>query len=278
VVVMVAHRLVDERADIAASQYDCCHLCEHHCGINRALELGRCHAGVVPRVFRNRVECGEEEIISPSHLFYLSGCDFRCVFCISELNAFDPARGHELTAEFFSNTLQRGIARGARTLEWVGGEPTIHLPAILRVMSQFEHLPPVVWKSNFHFSAEALALLDGIVDFYIADYKFGNDACAKRLAGIPQYIAILQRNLLAAAHQGRLIVRHLLMPGHFSCCWLPAAQWLADHLPRAEISIRDGFLPRWRSGRFPELACPLDRTTLARAHETSRRLGLKVIA
>ena len=95
------------------------------------------------------------------------------------------------------------MRRGARTLQWVGGEPTIHLPAILRAMAAADHLPPVVWKSDFHFTPEALALLDGVVDIYIADYKFGNDACARRLSGIENYTAIVRRNLLAAAKSAR---------------------------------------------------------------------------
>jgi len=274
---MMGSQPIEERAIRASGQYRHCMLCEHRCGVDRTLENGRCHAGVMPRVFRNRVECGEEEIINPCHLFYLSGCDLRCVFCINEINSFDPSRGHDLTPEFFREALAKGKDRGAKTLQWVGGEPTIHLPAILRVMAGEEHLPPVVWKSDFHFTPEALALLDGVVDIFVADYKFGNDACARRLSGINNYTAILQRNLLAAAGKARLIVRHLLMPGHFECCWLPVARWLAEHLPEVEVSIRGGFMPRWRSKHFAELAQPLDRTTLRCAHEAARRLELQVV-
>jgi putative pyruvate formate lyase activating enzyme len=223
------------------------------------------------------VECGEESAINPCHLFYLSGCDLRCVFCINEINAFDPARGQALTPEFFREALGRGLARGARTLQWVGGEPTIHLPAILRAMAAVDALPPVVWKSDFHFTTEALGLLEGVVDIFIADFKFGNDGCARRLAGIENYIEILRRNLRAAAGQARLIVRHLLMPGHYDCCWLPVASWLAEHLPEVEVSIRGGYLPRWRARSHTELAMPLDRMTLPRAQGEARRLELRVV-
>src|SRR6185437_16166413 len=139
-------------------------------------------------------------------LFYLSGCDLRCVFCINELNAFDPRRGRPLTADFFHAAVAEGLRQGARTLQWVGGEPTIHLPAILDVMSQCPNLPPVVWKSDFHGTPEAFELLDGVVDTYIADFKFGNDACAKRIAAVDDYLRIVTRNLKIAARQSRLIV------------------------------------------------------------------------
>jgi putative pyruvate formate lyase activating enzyme len=274
----MATKVIPERAACAQAQYACCTLCEHRCGIDRARGKGRCHAGTIPHVFRNRVECGEEEIFNPCHLFYMSGCDLRCVFCINELNTVDATRGQELTPQFFREAVARGQQRGAKTVQWVGGEPTIHLPAILRVMAEVVPLPPVVWKSNFHFTSEALALLKGVVDYFVADYKFGNDHCARRLGGMADYTAIVQRNLVAAAKEARLIVRHLVMPGHWECCFMPVVRWLSRNLPEAEVSIRGGFLPRWRAGHFPELAHVVDQRTFAQAQETARQWQLKVVS
>ena len=95
--------LLQTRAELARRQLECCQLCEHRCEVNRAAgEFGVCRAGPVARVFRHRVEYGEELELVPSHIFYLSGCDLRCVFCIAEANAFDPERGVPLTSEFFT--------------------------------------------------------------------------------------------------------------------------------------------------------------------------------
>ena len=46
-------------------------------------------------------------------------------------------------------------------------------------------------------------------------------------AGVANYLAVITRNLQAAARQGDLIVRHLLLPGHFDCCYRPIVGWLA---------------------------------------------------
>ena len=43
-------------------------------------------------------------------------------------------------------------------------------------MAGCDDLPPVVWKSDFHGTREAFALLEGVVDVYLADFKFGDDA------------------------------------------------------------------------------------------------------
>src|SRR5262249_26299937 len=132
-----------ERLNQAREHYRSCLLCEHRCGVDRLAGIrGPCKAGSEARVFRHRVEYSEESELIPSHLFYLSGCDLRCVFCIAEQMAFDPRQGRVLTADFFSEAVAWGRQQGARTLQWVGGEPTIHLPAILEVMASSFSLPP----------------------------------------------------------------------------------------------------------------------------------------
>jgi putative pyruvate formate lyase activating enzyme len=231
----------------------------------------------VANVFRQRVEYGDEREIAPSHLFYLSGCDLRCVFCINELNAFDPSRGQTLTAEFFRTAVSEGVRAGARTVQWVGGEPTIHLPAILDAMSDCEELPPVVWKTDLHATPEALCLLDGVVDIYLVDYKFGNDACARHLAKVNDYLSILRRNLMQVICKGDVIVRHLLLPGHFECCVRPLVAWLAAELPHVKVSLRDGYLPHWQAGRYLELVKPLERDAPGRARELACNAGLRLI-
>ena len=275
---MTCRSALQERAVAARRHLSRCALCEHRCGADRlAKDRGPCKAGAVARVFRHRIEYGEEVELIPSHLFYLSGCDLRCAFCIAELNAFDPSRGCELTSEFFNEAVEWGRSRGARNIQWVGGEPTVHIPAILDVMSRCPELPPVVWKSDFHGTPEAFELLDGIVDVYVADFKFGNDRCARELARVDDYARVVTRNLKIAAAQTRLIVRHLLLPGHEECCYRPIARWLADNLPEAAFSLREGYLPSWRARAIPGLNRPLDAPAATRARRCADEIGLAVI-
>jgi putative pyruvate formate lyase activating enzyme len=271
-------RIESSRLATARGHYQHCLLCEHRCGIDRSAgQRGPCKAGDTPRLFRHRIEYGEELDLIPSHEFYLSGCDLRCVFCIAGIDAFDPSRGRELTSDLFNDTVAWGVSQGARNIQWVGGEPTLHLPALLELMARCPDLPPVVWKSDFHFTPEALDLLDGAVDVYVADYKFGNEACAGRLGGGRDYLAIVQRNLLLAMDRGRLIVRHLLMPGHLECCLVPVLNWLKENLPDAEFSLRLGYLPSWRSSAFGELAHPLTKSDADAASRIVSDSGLMVI-
>ena len=262
----------------AKEHYRRCMLREPRCEAHRlAGERGPCKAGPVPRLFRHRVEYSEESDLVPSHLFYLSGCDLRCVFCIAGINAFDAGRGVELTSEVFNEAIQWGRRRGAINIQWVGGEPTIHLPALLEIMGNCPDLPPVLWKSDFHATPEAMQLLNGVADVYIADFKFGNDRCARRLSGVEDYLAIVTRNLEIAQRQGRLIVRHLLLPGHHDCCFVPIVNWMQQHMPDVEFSLREGYLPSWRAEGFVELKHPLTRREIAAAQSAASAAQLQVI-
>ena len=275
---MTADWMSSGRIENALACYKNCALCEHRCRVDRTIgDIGFCKAGNTANVFRHRIEYGEELELVPSHLFYLSGCDLRCGFCIAGINAFDPSRGSKLTSGFFNDAVRWGQDRGARNIQWVGGEPTIHLPAILDVMSRCPQLPPVVWKSDFYGTPEVFELLSGVVDVYVADFKFGNDSCARRLAGIDNYLSIVTRNLTIAASQSKLIVRHLLLPGHAECCYRPIVHWLRHNLPSAPLSLRDSYLPSWRASRFADLAHPLDPRDGKEALDLANRMGLKVI-
>jgi len=276
---MTSEFVMREQTADALKSYRNCLLCEHRCGVDRlAGERGFCKAGADARIHRHRIEYGEEVELIPSHMFYLSGCDLRCAFCIAGINAFDPSRGAVLTSEFFNAAVEWGRHRGARNIQWVGGEPTIHLPTILEVMSRCPNLPPVVWKSDFHGTPQAFEMLHGNVDVYVADFKFGNDACARRIAGVDNYVSIVTRNLQIAAKQGRLIIRHLLLPGHEECCYQPIVNWLREKMPDTPFSLRDSYLPSWRSAHFAELTHPLPRGKGAAALNLAKTAGLQVIS
>lgn len=266
------------RAQDATVHLERCLLCEHRCGANRlAGERGPCKAGVEARLFRHRVEYGEELELIPSHIFYLSGCDLRCAFCIAEENAFDPGRGVPLTNELFAGAVRQGKWQGARNVQWLGGEATIHLPKILEVMAACPEPIRVVWKSNFHGTPESFDLLRGVADVYVADFKFGNDDCARQLAAVENYVAIVTRNLRIAAEQADLIVRHLVMPGHVECCLRPVVAWVRDTMPDVKFSLRNGYMPAWRARQMGELARHLSGAEYLRAVRIAEQAALNLI-
>src|SRR5918996_476014 len=98
------------------------------------------------------------------------------------------SRGHGFEARTMAARACRALDEGARTVMVLGGEPTIHLPAALEFVAELPETARLVWKTNAHGSAEARELLDGMFDVWLADFKFGNDECALRLAKVPDYV------------------------------------------------------------------------------------------
>jgi putative pyruvate formate lyase activating enzyme len=159
----------------------------------------------------------------------------------------------------------------------LGGEPTIHLPAALELVAELPDSARLIWKTNAHGSAQARELLDGMFDVWLADFKFGNDDCARRLAKISNYIQVVQENLLWANAHSELIVRHLLMPGHIDCCWQPVAEWLAENLPGVKVNLRSGFWPAWRATRHSELRGTVSDDETEHAGKIARLCGLNLV-
>ena len=270
-------RIARERAVTARAMLANCHLCAHHCGVNRlAGEQGLCRAGARTRFFSAQFELGDEAELSPTFAIALSGCDLRCDFCITGRESWNPRAGDGL-ASIVAAEARRALAEGARSVMLLGGEPTIHLPAALEFVAVMPGESTLVWKTNAHGSEEARELLDGMFDIWVADFKFGNDQCALRLAKAPDYGRVARSNLRWAFARTELIVRHLLMPGHVECCWRPIAEWLADALPRAEVSLRYAFWPAWHSWRQPELRTTTSPAENERAREIAREHRLNLV-
>ncbi len=173
---------------------------------------------------------------------------------------------------------RQALAAGAKTVMVLGGEPTIHLPAALDLVAGLPDDATLIWKTNAFGSAEARSLLGGMFDVWLADYKFGGDACAVRLAKIPGYTETVRENLLWAAGESELIVRHLLMPGHGDCCWRPVAEWLATAIPGVKVSLRAGYWPAWHADRHAELRQALPNAECDRAFKLAEDLGLNLIS
>lgn len=266
------------RTPLARAMLAECRFCAHQCGVDRrAGPNGRCRAGPEPRVFLAQTEVTDEIELIPTFAIAFSGCDLRCLFCITGAESWNAGAGLPFDARKMAARAVAALRRGATSVMLLGGEPTIHLPAALEFVASMPDTARLVWKTNGHASAPARALLEGMFDTWVVDFKFGNDPCALSLAGTPRYLSAVEENLRWAATHAELIVRHLLMPGHLECCWKPAARWLAAELPGVKVNLRDGFWPAWQSSRRPELRAGVSADESRRALELARDLGLILV-
>ena len=266
------------RAHLARATLTQCRLCAHDCGVNRlAHPAGKCHASAEPRIFSAQTELTDEVELIPTYAIALSGCDLRCVFCITGRESWDATQGWPFDAGSLAVDATAALRDGAASVMLLGGEPSVHLPAALEFIAHMPDDARLIWKTNGHASAQAREFLDGMFDTWVVDFKFGNDACAQLLAGVANYGAVVRENLRWAAAKTELIVRHLLMPGHLDCCWRPVAHWLAAELPDVKVNLRDGFWPAWQSRRRPELLRGNQPTESRKAFDLAHDLGLRLI-
>ena len=267
-----------ERAAVAKAMLAECRFCTHDCRVNRlAGEHGLCHAGAETRFFLAQTEVTDELELIPTFAIALSGCDLRCDFCITGVESWNPRAGENFSSDKIAAQATKALRNGARTVMVLGGEPTIHLPAALELVAALPDSARLVWKTNAHGSAQARELLDGMFDVWLADFKFGNDVCARRLAKISDYVRVVRENLLWADEHAELIVRHLLMPGHIDCCWGPVAEWLGENLPGVKVNLRSGFWPAWHAAQRSELRRTVSAAEAERALQIAQARNFNLI-
>jgi len=238
---------------------------------------GICHAGPSARIFSAQVEVSDELELIPTFAIALSGCDLRCAFCITGAESWNAQAGEPLNLTRLAERVEAALQKGTRSVMILGGEPTVHLPSALEIVSALPETARLIWKTNAHGSAQARSLLAGLFDVWLADYKFGNDACAQRLARVPSYNEVVRENLCWAAEESELIVRHLVMPGHVDCCWRPVASWLSQELPGVKVNLRTGFWPGWQTSRHAELCSTVSAAEADRARSIARECTLNLV-
>ncbi len=253
--------LLDLKIELAERIYHDCHFCERRCGVNRATTPGFC--GVLDSKYSSEfLHYGEEDELVPSHTIFFTGCTFKCVFCQNWDIARHPLAGTPADPERLAQRIHERTREGSRNVNWVGGDPTPHVPTILKTLRALATLSrrndvdvrpihtPAVFNSNTYYSRETMKLLDGVIDTYLSDFKYGNNTCARRYSYVETYVETVTRNLLASREQ--LIIRHLVMPGHFSCCTRPIIEWVRDAMPEVRFNLMFQYTP-YNAAPYPEI-------------------------
>ncbi len=258
---------------ISGKLTESCVFCEHRCKVNRAKKTGTCGVGKDSFVSSAFVHLGEEPELVPSGTIFFSGCNFSCSFCQNWEISQDPKGGYKWTPEMIASWIT-GMRNGIANVNLVGGEPTPHLHNIIGSLLLLEAKLPIIWNSNMYMSEETMSLLDGIVDVYLADFKYGNDKCAKELSGASNYFSVVSRNHLLAQKGSELLIRHLVLPGHVECCSKPVLSWIRENLgPRVRVNIMGQYSPKHKASG--DLRKGIRREEFEEAVGYAKGIGLK---
>jgi len=280
------------RAREAAEQYRHCLLCAHRCEVDRTGgPAGRCREGSSVFLAGAGLHFGEEPPLvgaRGSGLVLVAGCNLACSACeTAEFSLLrrrvTEFREDQLAALFLD--LQR---RGAANLNLV--TPTHVLPALLSGLARAaEHgfTLPVVWNCGGYESLEALRLLDGIVDVYLPDAKYGDDVAALQLSGCAGYVAALGESLREMHRQAGtlcigngglatsgVLVRHLVLPDGMAAPE-KVMRIVAAISPDLWVNVLSQYRPVHEARRFPIVARTVRADEVRSAVDAALAAGLR---
>ena len=271
--------LLDLKLLLVKRIMESCQLCERRCGINRwAGELGICRVGDRCLIAAEFIHMGEEPYITPSHTVFFMGCPFACQFCQNWAISQWYEDGTEIDGKTLAGIIDARRKEGARNVNFVGGEPTPQLFWIIESLKHCNESVAVIWNSNMYMTERTMDILDGIVDMYLSDFKYGNDACALRLSKVKGYFGVSSRNHLIGSGHAEMTVRHLVLPGHIDCCTKPVLKWIAENIKdRCLVNLMDQYYPCWKANLYPEVNRRLTPDEFEDAARFATQLGLNFI-
>ncbi|GAF82312.1 unnamed protein product, partial [marine sediment metagenome] len=210
-----------------------CTLCPRGCGVDRtAGKIGSCGVGPVPLVTSAGPHHGEEpELVGRggSGTIFFGGCNLHCLFC-QNADISQNATGRPTEPEELAHLMLRLEMTGCENVNLV--TPTHFAPPLARAIGMAREMGlrvPVVWNCGGYESLEVIELLDGIVEIYMPDFKYGPEAPAGELSQAPDYfercskvvgemhrqVGTLQTDDRGVARKG-VLIRHLILPDNLA--------------------------------------------------------------
>ena len=206
-----------------------CHLCPRNCGVNRYLEKGFCGATNKVKVAYYSLHKWEEPVISGSNgsgTIFFSNCNLRCMYCQNKKISID-GYGKEISNKKLGEIFLKLQEMGAHNINLV--TPTHYVPqiaSVLRKMKDKSLTIPVVYNTSSYENIGTLMVMRNLVDIYLADLKYYDDALAEKYSKCSNYFetatmaidemyrqvgpVVVHNDLMKKG----LVVRVLVLPGH----------------------------------------------------------------
>lgn len=269
-----------------------CTLCPRQCHVNRtADETGFCRTGKKAVVASHNAHFGEESVLVGSNgsgTIFFTHCNLMCNFC-QNYDISHEGVGYEIDDQQLAGIMLELQNRGCHNINFV--TPTHVVPQILVALGiaaeKGLHIP-LVYNSSGYDSVRSLAILEGVIDIYMPDFKFWDDKIAEKTCQAADYPQIAQRALvemhrqvgdLKVDHNGLayegLLVRHLVLPEKAAGTRQVMAFIAANVSSNTYVNIMPQYRPCGQAAETP----PLDRAITTDEYESAldqaRTAGIK---
>jgi putative pyruvate formate lyase activating enzyme len=267
-----------------------CELCPRKCGVNRLEgEKGVCRSGEELIVSSFGPHFGEEEPlvgVGGSGTIFLTNCNLRCVYCqnyeISHLG-YGEARSESQVADYMVSLQQMGC----HNINLV--TPTHFAPQLVKATKQAVEKGlrlPLVWNCGGYENVNTIRLLNGIVDIYMPDIKYGDSELAKRYSDAPDYFSVakevvkemhrqvgdLKLDSRGIAERG-LLIRHLVLPNNLSGSE-EVLRFIAEVSTDSYVNVMAQYRPAGKAYQYEELRRNISREEFERARALASKLSL----
>lgn len=282
---------IEDRIEQALLLLEKCRVCPRRCGANRRENsVGVCRSGRKAAISSYGPHFGEEEPLVGKYgsgTIFFSNCNLDCVFCqnyeISHLGD-----GREVTAGRLGKIMLDLQKEGCHNINLVS--PTHFVPQILEALIPAVEgglSVPLVYNTGGYDPVELLKLLDGVVDIYMPDIKFGDDAAGEKYLGVKEYFTTARKALkemyrqvgnLAVDANGvavrGLLIRHLVLPDDLAVSGA-VFRFVAEEISKdTYINIMDQYYPAHQAFRYEELSRRITAGEYKKVLSLARDYGL----
>jgi putative pyruvate formate lyase activating enzyme len=268
-----------------------CEICPNFCRVNRFQEeKGRCRLGSGLVVSSANLHYGEEPVLvgrGGSGTIFFTCCNLKCVFCqnydISQLDYGRQIERKELMRIML--TLQD---RGAENVNLV--TPTHQAAQIFETVKEARQNGlqlPIVYNCGGYENPDFLRELDGLVQIYMPDFKYGNDEAGLKYSGVKEYYsrcrdALLEMHRqvgdLQVDHRGvateGLLVRHLVLPNRIADSQRVIDYLASDISPNTYLNIMDQYHPSFHASEHEGLRRRVFRQEVEEVVRYARQRGM----
>jgi putative pyruvate formate lyase activating enzyme len=284
------------RAETLRAMLGSCRICPHDCGNDRLRgEIARCYSGELPVVSAYTPHFGEEPALVGTHgvgNIFFGNCNLRCVYCQNYLISQNHRveRKNEVTIDRLAGMMIELQEKGCHGIGLVS--PTHFAPQIVMALERAADAGlrlPLIYNTNAYDAVEVLRLLDGVIDIYLPDLKYGDDAMGREFSKVDAYaahahraVAEMHRQVGSALVYGDdglvkrgLIIRHLVLPNDIASS-RETLTWIRDTLgAETTLSVMSQYFPVHRALTMPLLDRKVRESEYHRVLEVLDRLGME---